>query len=284
MLETSQHPDLKPILDTIHSRWLQANPGKLLEPVELGVVLGSGLGALAEQVENPVIIPTNELPDYPVSTVPGHAGKLYIGSLAGRRVALLSGRIHYYEGYTPQQVVMPVRMLRGLGATGYVVTNASGGIRDDLTPGTLMRITDHINFIGMNPLRGLHNPELGPRFPDLTNSYTAEWGKIADTVADELQISLRQGILGAMSGPTYETPAEVRMWRTLGVDAACMSTVPEVMVATAMGMKVLGISCITNRAAGLSTTPLTHEEVTIVANQVREKFVKLLLGVLPRLR
>ncbi len=279
--EVPHHSDITPILTAIRNR-CEAE-GKSCEPVELGIVLGSGLGALSEKVENPVIIPTSELPDYPVSTVSGHAGKLFIGTLAGRRVALFSGRIHYYEGYTPQQVVLPVRVLRGLGAIGYVVTNASGGISDELAPSSLMQITDHINMMGMNPLCGLHNPELGVRFPDLSFAYTREWGNIANTVARELNIPLHRGILGAMSGPSYETPTEVLMWKKLGVDAACMSTVPEVIVAASMGMKVLGISCITNRAAGLSDTPLLHNEVTEVAYRVRESFMQLIIGVLPRL-
>ncbi len=282
-LETTDHPDLTPILSYIKHRF-ELERKQLWKPVEIGVVLGSGLGALSEQVEEPVVIPTSDLPDYPVSTVPGHAGKLFIGMLAGRRVALFSGRVHYYEGYTPQHVVMPLRVLHGLGAMGYLVTNASGGIRDDLGPGTLMQITDHINLMGMNPLRGLHQPDLGPRFPDMSTAYTPEWAKIAHEVAVELGIPLNSGVLGALSGPTYETPAEVRMWRAVGVDAACMSTVPEVIVASSLGMKVLGISCITNKAAGLSDQPLNHAEVTEVANRVRDRFIKLLLGVLPRLQ
>lgn len=253
------------------------------KPIEIGIILGSGLGALADQVQNAVSIPTNTLPDYPQSTVVGHAGKIVIGELATKRVVVFSGRIHYYEGYTPQQIVLPVRIMKELGAIGMIVTNASGGVRDDFAPGTLMRITDHINLMGMNPLRGIHNSDLGPRFPDMSSAYSIDWGNIADEIAQKNSIMLKKGILGAMSGPTYETPTEVRMWRILGVSAVCMSTVPEVIMASALQMKVLGISCITNRAAGLSGQPLNHSEVTEIANQVREKFTKLIVSILSEL-
>ncbi|MCX7834939.1 MAG: purine-nucleoside phosphorylase [bacterium] len=276
------HQDIKPIIEVIQSEYHTKNKTEIPK-YEIGIILGSGLGILSEKIINPTVIETKHLPNYPISTVAGHAGKIVLGELSQRKVIVFSGRIHYYEGYTPQQVVLPVRIMKALGVKGMIVTNAAGGVREDLRPGTFMRITDHINLMGMNPLRGLHQNELGPRFPDLTSAYTPEWGEVADQVAKKQNIPLKKGILGALSGPTYETPAEVRMWRILGVSAVCMSTVPEVIVAAAMNLKVLGISCITNVAAGLSNKPLDHSEVTEIANQVREPFIQLITAILTEL-
>lgn len=281
-MQLPKHQEITPIIEKIKTEYWNRFQQSLPE-IEIGLILGSGLGALANLVENSFSICTKDLPDYPISTVQGHSGNLVIGNLSNRKVAVFAGRIHYYEGYTPQQVVLPVRVLKALGAKGLIVTNASGGIREDLVPGTLMRITDHINLMGMNPLRGEHNEELGVRFPDLTDAYSSDWGDIADQVAKKIKIPLKKGILGAMSGPSYETPAEIRMWRVLGVSAVCMSTVPEVIVAAAMKMKVLGISCITNRAAGLSKQALDHSEVTAIANQVQDKFIRLVTSILSEL-
>lgn len=251
---------------------------------EIGLILGSGLGFLAERVERAAAIGYAELPGFPTSTVEGHAGRLVLGELGGRRVAVMQGRFHFYEGYTMERVVMGVRLLGKLGAKIIVVTNAAGAIRPDLHPGDLMMITDHINLMGTNPLIGPNSDKLGPRFPDLSDAYNKELRRQALCVADQTGVELKQGVYAAFSGPSYETPAEIRLLAKLGADAVGMSTIPEVIAAVHLGMRVLGISCISNLAAGISKKPLTHAEVKETALMARDKFTRLLMAVIGQLR
>lgn len=243
--------------------------------VEFGLILGSGLGELGDEVENPIVIPYEEIPHFPISTVVGHAGQLVYGELSGKKVLAMQGRFHYYEGNSMQAVTFPVRVMKALGAHSMIVTNAAGGVNTSFTPGNLMLITDQINFTGANPLMGENDDELGPRFPDMSTPYDVEYGKVARQVADKLKITLQQGVYMGFSGPTYETPAEVRMSRTLGADAVGMSTVPEVIVARHMSMRVLGITCVTNLAAGMQAN-LNHAEVVETTERVKADFKSLI--------
>ncbi|MGX7204812.1 purine-nucleoside phosphorylase [Enterococcus pingfangensis] len=243
--------------------------------VAFGLILGSGLGEIAEEIENPVVIPYNEIPHFPVSTVIGHAGQLVYGRLAGRNVLAMQGRFHYYEGNPMKTVTYPVRVMAALGIHSIVVTNAAGGVNENFQPGNLMLITDHINFMGTNPLIGPNDEKMGPRFPDMSTAYTKDYQEKARAVADKLAIDLQEGVYLGMSGPTYETPAEIKMARIIGADAVGMSTVPEVIVAAHSGMKVLGISCITNLAAGMQAN-LNHTEVVETTERVKEDFKKLI--------
>lgn len=238
----------------------------------IALVLGSGLGDLAEELEDAVAIGYGEIPHYPVSTVAGHRGRLVAGTLEGVPVLCAQGRQHYYEGFPMHQVVWPVRVMRLLGIRDLILTNASGGIRQDLVAGTLMRIEDHINMMGDHPLRGENLEELGPRFPDMSRVYDRELGRIAMQAAGELGIHLAEGVYVAMSGPSFETPAEIRFLGKIGADAVGMSTVPEAIAARHSGMRVLGISCVANLAAGIHGGVLTHEEVMEAGRQVRESF------------
>jgi purine-nucleoside phosphorylase len=242
----------------------------------VGLILGSGLGSFAETLSNPVNIDYEKIPNYPVSTVVGHAGRLVIGDKSGVTCIAMQGRVHFYEGHDAATLVFPLRTMVMLGARTVIVTNAAGGINLDFEPGTLMLIRDHINLQPDNPLRGDNDERIGPRFPDMTEAYPAELRKLARRVASNLGLELAEGVYVALSGPTYETPAEVAMLRTLGADATGMSTVPEVIAANHMGAEVLGISCITNKAAGISDKPLSHEEVTETATRVRSIFEGLL--------
>ncbi len=251
---------------------------------ELGLILGSGLGVLAEEIENPDIIPYQKIPHFPESTVEGHAGQLVIGELEGRQVAAMQGRFHYYEGYSMQEIVLPVRVMKLLGCQGLLVTNAAGGVNRNYNPGDFMLIADHLNLTGDNPLKGQNLEELGPRFPDMTAAYDPTWRDIADDVAAEEGVKLRCGIYAGLGGPTYETPAEIRMLERLGADAVGMSTVPEVIVANHMDLRVLGISCITNMAAGILPKPLHHSEVMEIADLVRPEFKKLIKALLRELK
>src|SRR5690625_2500522 len=251
---------------------------------EIGLILGSGLGELAEEINHPVVIPYEEIPGFPVSTVKGHAGQLVIGELNGREVVAMQGRFHYYEGYHLDQVTFPVRVMKAIGAESLVVTNAAGGINTAFEPGDLMLITDHINFTGTNPLMGPNDDEMGPRFTDMSVAYDKEYRKIIQSVAAEQSLDLKEGVYIGFTGPTYETPAEVRMARTLGGDAVGMSTVPEVIVARHAGLRVAGISCITNLAAGMQES-LNHEEVVETTQRVKSTFktlVKEVVGRLPK--
>ncbi|MGX7060074.1 purine-nucleoside phosphorylase [Vagococcus humatus] len=250
--------------------------------VDFGLILGSGLGELANEISEPIIIKYENIPNFPVSTVVGHAGQLVYGELAGKKVLAMQGRFHYYEGNTMEIVTFPVRVMKALGAHSLVVTNAAGGVNTSFTPGNLMLITDQINFMGANPLIGANDENLGPRFPDMSEAFDKEYGKVARSVATELKITLQQGVYMGFSGPTYETPAEVRMARLMGADAVGMSTVPEVIVARHMGMRVLGVTCVTNLAAGMQAT-LNHKEVVETTERVKADFKSLIKQTLANL-
>jgi purine-nucleoside phosphorylase len=247
---------------------------------EIAVVLGSGLGALADELDDRIIIETSQIPHWPVSTVEGHKGIIVFGKIADIPVIIQEGRIHYYEGYSIQEVVYPVQVLSQIGIKTLVLTNASGGINPTFVPGDMMIITDHINLMGVNPLIGLNNPISGLRFPDMSAPYDPEYIRLAEETARKFSIILKKGILVATSGPNYETCAEIKMMRTFGGDAVCMSTVPEVIAGVQMGLRILGISCITNMAAGLSSGKLLHQEVQETAEKMKEKFVNLLKNVI----
>ncbi|WP_440972303.1 purine-nucleoside phosphorylase [Marinococcus luteus] len=248
-----------------------------------GLVLGSGLGVLADEIKNPVVLKYEDIPGFPVSTVEGHAGQLVFGELEGMQVAAMQGRFHYYEGYSLQEVTFPIRVMNALGVKRLLVTNAAGGVNHDFEPGDLMIIDDHINWLGDNPLIGKNDAELGPRFPDMSSAYSKGLAKIADEAALSLNIRIQRGTYMANTGPAYETPAEVRMARVLGADAVGMSTVPEVIVAVHGGMEVLGISCISNLAAGMLDQPLSHDEVMDTTSKVQEDFLKLMKETLRRI-
>ncbi len=262
---------------------LAAIKNRITYQPKIAVILGSGLGGFADELQDQQIIPTEELPGYPVSTVPGHRGNLVFGKTDGVDVLAVQGRIHYYEGYTFQQVTLPVRVAHGLGAQVLMVTNASGGISQRLKPGDLMLIDDHVNLMGASPLIGLDPPDEASRFADMGDAYSRDLKHLAEEVAMEQGVPLKHGILGSLTGPSYETPAEVQMLSTLGCHAACMSTVPEVIVAKSLGLKVVGISCVTNKAAGLSENPLNHAEVQEIAAKVAPVFRKLLKGIIVRI-
>lgn len=242
----------------------------------VGVVLGSGLGAFADGLAELVKLPFGEIPHMPRSAVAGHAGNLCLGSLGAARVACLQGRVHVYEGHELDAVTFGVRLLALLGCKAVLLTNAAGGIQSGLVPGDLMLIVDHLNCMGKNPLVGPNDAALGPRFPDLTRAYDAELCDAARAAARDGGVQLREGVYAAMLGPSYETPAEIRMLRTLGADAVGMSTVPEVIALRHAGVRVGAISCITNLAAGISPTPLDHSEVEQIARRTREQFGALL--------
>jgi purine-nucleoside phosphorylase len=255
---------------------------------KVGVVLGSGLGAFADSLIHAVRIPYSEIPGMPVSTAVGHAGQLIIGTQgangkAAVDLAVMSGRFHLYEGYSPRQVVSGIRLFRELGVRHVVLTNAAGGINLDYAKGALVLISDHINLQGVNPLVGANDPELGPRFPDMTEAYSADLRQIAQEVAAEYGLDLHEGVYIAVLGPSYETPAEIRYLRTIGGDLVGMSTALETIAANHAGMGVLGISCVTNVAAGLSGEKLDHAEVLEIGRRVATTFIKLLSGILPRL-
>ncbi len=249
----------------------------------LAVILGSGLGPFAEQVQDRTVIPTSDIPDYPRSTVVGHAGRWIFGAVAGKKILALQGRVHMYEGYPPAIVGFPVQLMAELGIQRLIVTNAAGGLNPQFVPGDLMLIDDQINLMFANPLRGQHRKEWGERWPDMYAPYSPELQKIALEAALESGISLRRGVLLAAKGPSYETAAEVQMARRLGGDAITMSTVPEVIVAVSRRMQVLGISCITNLATGLSLHKLDHQEVTETANRISATFTRLLAGIIGRI-
>jgi purine-nucleoside phosphorylase len=249
----------------------------------IGVVLGSGLGAFADELSGRTDIPYSEIPGWPHSTAVGHAGKLIIGKLGALDVAVMAGRAHLYEGYAMYQVTYGVRVLQAIGARSMVFTNAAGGINLTLERGGLVLISDHINLQGGNPLAGPNDESLGPRFPDMSEAYSRAYRAVAKEVAAEQCIALSEGVYAAMLGPSYETPAEIRYLRTIGADVVGMSTVPEVIVANHMGMKVLGISCVTNMAAGILPQKINHEEVLETGAMVRDTLVRFLKALLPRL-
>jgi purine-nucleoside phosphorylase len=251
-----------------------------------GVVLGSGLAGFAERLERAVVIPYEEIPYFPVSRVPGHPGRLVIGELPGGplrvAVAAMQGRVHAYEGWSAEDVAFGARVLCGLGVRALLVTNAAGGVNPSYAPGDLVRIVDHLNLSGVNPLVGENDDRLGPRFPDLTDAYDPRLGALLDEAAAAAGVPLRPGVYACMPGPSYETPAEVRMLRALGADVVGMSTVPEVIAARHMGVPVAGISVVTNYAAGLGRRALSHAEVAEAAERVKERLAAVVAGFLSR--
>ena len=253
-----------------------------LEP-RVALVLGSGLGGFADEFEDPVGIPYAEIPGFATSTAEGHAGRLVIGKVADVPVIAMQGRVHYYEGYTLEEVTFPIRVFKLLGITRLILTNAAGGIDIELNQGALMVISDHLNLMGVNPLRGPNDERFGPRFPDLSEAYSRKLQEDAVDQAHRMGVDIRRGVYAALSGPSYETPAEIHMLRALGADAVGMSTVPETIVARQMGIEVLGISCITNMAAGISDEPINHAEVMETGQRVRATFTRLLRGVISKM-
>lgn len=271
------------------------NKEKIIEAVEsirektdlipdVAIVLGSGLGKLADHIENPTVIPYEEISGFPKPTVTGHGGKLVIGKVGESCVAVMQGRVHLYEGHSPEDVVLPVRTLGVLGIKTLVLTNAAGGINPAFSPGDLMVIRDHINLQGANPLTGQNDDSLGTRFPDMSEAYNKKFSDIIVECALENGIKIQNGVYAGLPGPTYETPAEVNMLKILGADAVGMSTVAECIAANHMGIQVCGVSLITNMAAGISKTKLTHEEVKETADKATEYFIALMIKVLTKLK
>lgn len=250
---------------------------------DIAVILGSGLGDIAEGLEDVKEIAYDKIPGFPRSTVAGHAGKLSIGKQGDKRVLVMSGRFHHYEGHSLDAVTLPIRVMKLLGVKQLILTNAAGGVNTSFAPGDLMLITDFINLSGRNPLRGENLDEFGPRFPDMSQALTKSLREIALSEAEKLGISLRQGVYCWMNGPSYESPAEIRMVRILGADAVGMSTVPEIIVARHSGIEVLGISSITNMAAGVLDQPIHHDEVLAMGQQIRSSFSKLLSAIIGRM-
>lgn len=253
-----------------------------LQP-EVGVILGSGLGNVVDAIEIETSIPYGEIPGARASTVAGHQGRMILGRTNGVPVVVMQGRVHFYEGYEMPEVMFLTRVVGRLGIRKLIVTNAAGGINTSFVPGDLMLISDHINLMGMNPLRGPNVDDLGVRFPDMSDAYAEELRGVAKRVAAELGIAVKEGVYLALSGPTYETPAEIRAFRVLGADAVGMSTAPEVIAASHMQIPVVGISCITNMAAGILKQKLTHQEVIDTTARVQKEFTALVLGLLKRL-
>ncbi len=252
----------------------------------VGIILGSGLNGLADSVQNAVHIPYSDLPDFPVSTVHGHAGRFVIGELDGKPVLVMQGRIHYYEGYTMGQITLPVRVMQRLGIPSMIVTNAAGGVHPDFEPGDVMLITDQLNLMGMsglNPLMGPNLDEIGPRFPDMSQPYDREYCNLARKIAAENGIKLQEGVYAGLSGPSFESPADLRFLRLAGADAVGMSTVPEVIVARHGNMRVLGLSGISNKANLDGSTITTHEEVIEAGKVITPKIEKIIRGMLQNL-
>jgi len=257
--------------------------GKTRLRPHVAVVLGSGLGSFADELTSATRIPYEKIPGFPRSTVEGHAGRLVFGNAAGVTVAAMQGRVHFYEGHPLRDVIFPMRVLGRLGIRAAILTNAAGGINTDFKQGALVLIRDHINLQGSNPLIGPNDERFGPRFPDMTQAYCKDYRRFAYEESRQLGFEIYEGVYGAMSGPSYETPAEIRYMRTIGADLAGMSTVPEVIAASQMGIRVLGISCVTNMAAGILDQPINHAEVMETGERVKTHFVALLRAVLPRI-
>lgn len=250
---------------------------------QIGLILGSGLGVLADLIEQPIVIDYSRIPHFPVSTVEGHAGELVVGSIQGKQVLVMKGRFHAYEGYGAETVSFPVRVMKELGVETLIVTNAAGGINESYQVGDLMVISDHLNMTFRNPLIGPNDSALGVRFPDMSEAYSKRLRKLAHDVAATQDFKLQEGVYVGLLGPNYETPAEIRMFRTLGGDSVGMSTVPEVIVARHAGIEVLGFSCISNMASGILDQPLSHAEVMETTEKVKPKFLKLVLGIIEAL-
>lgn len=254
--------------------------GHIEESPKIGLILGSGLGTLADEIENPVVIDYKDIPNFPVSTVEGHAGQLVIGKLMGKQVIAMKGRFHYYEGYSMGEVTFPVRVMKSIGVDLLLVTNACGGLNPNLYPGALMVINDQINMTGANPLIGPNYSELGPRFPDMSNAYDKDLIELVHKVGKKIDVETFEGVYVSISGPTYSSKAESKMFRLMGADTIGMSTVPEVIVAKHGGMKVIGISCVTDMAIFEGSKTISHEEVMEVANKTRPKFINLVKEVI----
>ncbi len=252
----------------------------LLRP-RVGLVLGSGLGAFAERLQDPVVIPYKDIPHFPVSTAIGHAGRLVIGLCGKTPVAVMQGRVHFYEGYSLQQVVFPTRVLGAFGLSSIIYTNAAGGIKKSFKMQGMMLMRDHINMMGANPLTGKNDDRFGLRFPDMTEAYSKRLRALAKREAKKLRMRLFEGVYVALQGPSYETPAEIRAVAKLGADAVGMSTVPEVIAAGHMGLEVLGISVVTNMAAGISQQKINHEEVLEAGRKVEKQFTRLMEKIIP---
>ncbi|HEU5139573.1 MAG TPA: purine-nucleoside phosphorylase [Bacillales bacterium] len=256
---------------------------KIADVPTVGLILGSGLGVLADEIEEPVAVAYQDIPGFPVSTVAGHKGQFVFGKLKGLPVAAMQGRFHFYEGYSMQEVTFPIRVMKALGVEKLIVTNASGGVNKTFKPGDLMLIKDHINWLHANPLIGPNDEEIGVRFPDMSEGYSERLLDKARKAARKINLSLQEGVYLATAGPSYETPAEIRMMRTLGADAVGMSTVPEVIAARHAGIEVLGISCVANAAAGILDVPLSHDEVIETTENIREDFLELVKMILSEL-
>jgi purine-nucleoside phosphorylase len=250
------------------------------ERPDIAIVLGSGLSVLAGLIEGATTIPYREIPHFVQPTVSGHAGELICGVLEKRRVICMSGRFHFYEGHSLDVITYPIKVFKLLGVTTLILTNAVGGVNSSFAPGDFMIINDHINMMGVNPLVGVNNDQLGPRFPDMSEVYSRRLIGVARKAARAMSLDIREGVYVALTGPSYETPAEIRMIRTLGGDAVGMSTVPEAIVARHMGLETLAISCVTNAAAGIEERPLSHDEVTATASRVKEKFCELVSNII----
>jgi len=250
---------------------------------KVGLILGSGLGAFADELSSATRIPYQKIPGFPRSTVVGHAGQLLIGKAGNVPVAVMQGRVHLYEGYSAKEVVFPMRVLGRLGIRAAIVTNAAGAINLDYSQGALVVIRDHMNLQGVNPLTGPNDERFGVRFPDMTHAYCKEYRGVALAEAKRLGLGVHEGVYAALLGPSFETPAEIRHFKTIGADLVGMSTVPEVIVARHMGIRVLGISCVTNMAAGILHRPLTHEEVMETGERVKGEFIALLRAVIPHI-
>ncbi|HLR20427.1 MAG TPA: purine-nucleoside phosphorylase [Tissierellaceae bacterium] len=253
---------------------------KISKSPTIGVILGSGLGGLVKLIQDPITIPYEDIPNFPLSTVEGHAGHLVIGKLGDKTVVTMQGRFHFYEGYPLSKVTFPIRTLISLGIQKLIVTNAAGGVNESFVPGDLMIINDHINFSGTNPLIGPNLESKGPRFLDMTEAYSKELIELAQNVGKNLDINLKEGVYMWFTGPSYETPSEIKLASTLGADAVGMSTVPEVIIANHESLDVLGISCITNMAAGILDKPLNHEEVVETSLKVKDKFERLVIEII----
>ena len=281
-----------PIFDRaqVSARYIRA---QIKADVDVAVVLGSGLGSFADTLDERVVIPYEEIPDFARSTVEGHSGRLVAGKLVAPweeggihreiTVAVMQGRFHYYEGYSLDEVTLPIRAFGAMGVKSLVLTNAAGGINPDFRQGDLMLITDHINLMLVSPLRGQHDDRLGARFPDMTEVYPRAYQQAAEEMAAEIGLGLKKGVYMALQGPNYETPAEIRMMRALGADAVGMSTVPEAIVARQMGMRTLGVSLISNAAAGMTGGPIDHEDVMKAGERVSRQFAELMRRTIPKL-
>lgn len=262
-------------LDFINERTNNLKP-------EVGIILGSGLGDFVDNFES-ISIPYSVIPGFESSSIQGHAGKLVFAEIQGKKTVIMQGRYHFYEGYSMQSVVYPVKVMKKLGIKTIIITNAAGAINKEFKPADLMLITDHINFMGTNPLIGKNDDSLGTRFPDMSEVYKKDLINIAKNCANELGFEVQQGVYAAFSGPSYETPAEINLLGKLGADAAGMSTIPEAIVANYCGINVLGISCLTNYASGVQKTPLSHKEVIETANIAKDKFQSLLMKILEKI-